>query len=462
MISQKRMEKIMKLINSEYIFWLAWIVIPLIIEIVPALGNFFTMFLLRFRNNRKFEDLEYYPEVTVIIPVYNSQETLYRCIKSINDNTYSNDNISVILVDNGSKDDSFEVYKKCQMDFVDLTMYWMSSNQGKSRALNKALYSASGKYIINIDSDGYLEENAIMNVVIRFENDLGLHCATGVILTDKEEIDDTEGFWLRQFRKLEYIEYAQAFLAGRSFNSEWNTLYTISGAFSAFRKSTILQTFMYNTDTICEDTHITFQIKKQNKRIFLCEDAIYYTSPIEDVAKLYTQRQRWQIGELEVFHMFFENLTIRKLRKDNSYKTLLFDHTFAFPRLIWYFALMALGIMNYSLKSVGIAVLLIYAMYVITGFLFYLNINFLLKKFKEEKKYYRRKLLYVFLYPLYNMFTFFIRFSGIINSITRKSSWKTYTFKEEIEIAKNIIKNDFSFGNWKRKRERKYSANDSN
>lgn len=452
----------MKLLNSEYVFWLAWVIIPLVVEIIPALGNFLMMFILRFRKNRTFPDLEFYPEVTIIIPVYNSEDTLERCIKSINDNTYSNDNLSVILVDNGSKDGSFEVYKKCQMEFVDLAMYWMSSNQGKSRALNKALYSATGKYIMNIDSDGYLEENAIMNVVTRFENDLGLHCATGVILTDKQEIDDTESFWLRQFRKLEYIEYMQAFLAGRSFNSEMNSLYTISGAFSAFRKSTILQTFMYNSDTICEDTHITFQIKKQNKRIFLCDDAICYTSPIEDVAKLYTQRQRWQIGELEVFHMFFEDLSIRKLRKDSSFKTLLFDHTFAFPRLIWYFALLALGVMNYSLKSIGIAVLLIYAMYVITGFLFYLNINFFLRKFKDERKYYRRKLLYVVLYPIYNLFTFFIRFSGIINSITRKASWKTYTFKEEIDIAKNIIKNDFSFGRWKKNNERKAAENGSN
>lgn len=452
----------MKLISSEYIFWLAWIIIPLLVEIIPAIGSFLLMFLLRFRKNRKFEDLEFYPEITVIIPVYNSEGTLYRCIKSINDSSYLNDYISIILVDNGSKDGSFDIFKQCQMEFVDLTMYWMSSNQGKSRALNKALYSSNGKYIINIDSDGYLQQDALKNVVTRFENDLGLHCATGVILTDKQEIDDTENFLLRQLRKLEYIEYAQAFLAGRSFNSEWNSLYTISGAFSAFRKSTILQTFMYNTDTICEDTHITFQIKKQNKRVFLCEDAICYTSPIDDIAKLYTQRQRWQIGELEVFHMFFDNIKISELTKNSSYKTLLFDHTFAFPRLIWYFALIALGIMNYSLKYVAIAVLLIYLLYVISGILFYFNINFLLRKFKDEKKYYRRKILYVLLYPIYNLFTFFIRFSGIINSITRKSSWKTYTFKEEVDIAKNIIKNDFSFGRWKKNKESEAMNNDSN
>lgn len=91
------------------------------------------------------------------------------------------------------------------------------------------------------------------------------------------------------------MEYAQAFLAGRSYASEMNAVYTLSGAFSAFRKSAVLKSWMYNTDTICEDTHITFQMRyRQNERVEVCEDAIFFVDPIEDVNKLYTQRQRWQ------------------------------------------------------------------------------------------------------------------------------------------------------------------------
>ena len=64
------------------------------------------------------------------------------------------------------------------------------------------------------------------------------------------------------FRKLEFVEYAQAFMAGRNYASRKNSLYTFSRAFSAFRLSTIRHTRLYNTDTIAEDTEITFQIKK--------------------------------------------------------------------------------------------------------------------------------------------------------------------------------------------------------
>ena len=431
------------MINNEILFWLAWVILPLIIEIIPSVCNFFLL-LIKYLRRKKIEEPILFPEITIIIPVYNSADTLHKCLESIHLSNYDNRLITVFLVDNGSKDNSFEIFEKCQMEYSDLPMQWMVSNQGKSKALNKALFNSRGKYIINVDSDGRFHPDAIRNIVKRFEKEMDVNSFTGVILTEFEEVEETEGFWLHQVRRLEYLEYCQAFLAGRNFTSEINGLYTLSGAFSAFRKSTILQTQMYNSDTICEDTHITFQIKRQKKRIELCEDAVFYVSPIDDMNKLYTQRQRWQIGELEVFKMFYgKKMQIFHLFKDIDFRVILFDHTFAFPRLIWYFALVALSMLNYSLKTVLTALLLIYILYVICTMLYFLNVYLFLKDFPEDRKYYRSKFLYVLVYPLYNLYTFVLRFMGIINSINRASSWRTFHFKEEMEIVKDIIKKDF-------------------
>ena len=57
------------------------------------------------------------------------------------------------------QDNSFAVYADCQKKFPDLLMQWLNAEQGKSRALNLALYNSDGKYIINLDSDGILEKN---------------------------------------------------------------------------------------------------------------------------------------------------------------------------------------------------------------------------------------------------------------------------------------------------------------
>ena len=60
----------------------------------------------------------------------------------------------------------------------------------------------------------------------------------------------------------------------------------------------------------------------------------FLLDPIDNLNKLYTQRQRWQRGEIEVAHMFFlkEDYSIRGFFKSPMMLLLLFDHTFVFPR----------------------------------------------------------------------------------------------------------------------------------
>ena len=82
---------------------------------------------------------------------------------------------------------------------------------------------------------------------------------------------------------------------------------------------------------------------------------------------------------------FFSNFLIR---------TLIFDHTFAFPRMIWYFALICLAMLNYPFSLIVGSVLVLYLLYVISGALFYLNIISYLKKihFQIRRYYYQENI----------------------------------------------------------------------
>lgn len=425
---------------------MAWVIIPVIMEIIPAVCEAFILFKKSFKEENI--TIANYPEITVIIPVYNSASTLYACIESVYLSTYPNEKIKIILVNNQGVDNSFDIYQKCQEDFKELSIQWMNARQGKSKALNLALFNSDGKYIINIDSDGILHQDALTNVVARFEQNPDIHCFTGTVLTNPNAIENTKGFLMRMLQRIEFCEYCQAFFAGRNFQSEINSIYTLSGAFSAFRKSTILKTELYNTDTICEDTHVTFQIKKLlKKKVYLCENALFFVDPIESFNKLYTQRQRWQRGEIEVAHMFMN----RNLFDDegiffnHSLRLFIYDHTFAFPRMIWYFALICLIFMNYSLELVVGSLLLIFFLYTLSAFLFYFDVLLLLKNFKDLRKYYLKKWYAVFLLPVFNFIVFWIRFAGIINSIKSESSWKTNTLSDEWKSFKKVISSDFSY-----------------
>lgn len=432
-----------RFLNSA-VFWSAWIIIPFLMEIFPALGCVLLLLRRRFRHRKPYEHPSICPEITVIIPVYNSQDTLEKCIASVDASTYPNESIHILLVNNQSRDQSFDVFTRCQTRFPALRMQWLNAEQGKSRALNLALYNSDGKYIINMDSDGLLEPHALENLVSKFEMNPDLNCMTGAVLTDPRLIPGCGGgLFARLLRDLEFMEYAQAFLAGRSYSSEINAVYTLSGAFSAFRKSAVLRSRMYNTDTVSEDTQITFQMRYlQQERVEICEDAVFFVEPIEDVNKLYTQRQRWQRGSLEVAQQFPRDGKTRHPLFDVNLRTLLYDHTFAFPRLIWYLATICLMSMSYFSTAALFSIGIIFLLYILVGYFYFFCDLALLRKMPEIRRYYARHWWVVVLLPVFNLAVFFIRVIGIINSIGTDSKWAARTLTQERAAFDDALKSD--------------------
>ena len=438
----------MELINrfcNSFLFWAAWIIIPVMMEIVPSLGSVFVL-IKKHIFHKEIIKPAIDPEISLIIPIYNSMDTLEQCIRSIDESDYPDERIRIFLVNNQGQDDSFQVFCDCQQKYPQLQMQWLNAKQGKSKALNMALFNSEGKYIIHIDSDGLLERSALRNMVYRFEADQTIECMTGVILTDPKQVQAYPPVLPRILRKVEFMEYAQAFLAGRNYSAEVNAVYTLSGAFSAFRKSAVLKSQLYNTDTICEDTQITFQMKYlQKTKVGICEDAIFFVDPIEDMDKLYTQRQRWQRGSLEVSHLFLKDkLKARNMLTNVGVRTLLYDHTFAFPRMIWYLALICLLCMNYSFAQIGYSTLFLYGLYVLIGVFYYISTVGFLKNFKEIRKYYAKQWYVIPVLPIFNLMVFFIRFAGVINSINTDSAWKTRNFTQEKESFVQPVAKDFS------------------
>lgn len=195
------MEIIERFVNS-FVFWAAWIIIPFVMEILPAFGSVFVL-VKRLLFEKKAPKPIIYPEISIIVPVYNSKDTLRACIKSIYDCDYPNDKIRLYLVNNRSSDDSFLVYTACQEEYPDLIMQWLNAEQGKSRALNLALYNSVGKYIIHIDSDGILEESALTNMVDKFEADSKINVVTGAIMIQPELVEAYPRGKSRLLRKME-------------------------------------------------------------------------------------------------------------------------------------------------------------------------------------------------------------------------------------------------------------------
>jgi len=105
--------------------------------------------------------------VSVLIPCYNSEEYIEQTLKSCINQTYNN--IEIIVVDDGSKDNSLEILKKFEKRYKNIKVF-QQENRGAPVARNLAFEKSKGDYIQYLDADDLLEENKILTQIEKFKN----------------------------------------------------------------------------------------------------------------------------------------------------------------------------------------------------------------------------------------------------------------------------------------------------
>ena len=106
------------------------------------------------------------PKVSVIIPVYNAEKTLHRCVDSVLAQTFTN--FELILINDGSIDESKKIcddYAKKDSRVVVIH----KANGGVSSARNKGLDIAQGEWITFVDSDDYILNDFLQNFTYNFD-----------------------------------------------------------------------------------------------------------------------------------------------------------------------------------------------------------------------------------------------------------------------------------------------------
>ena len=104
--------------------------------------------------------------VSVIIPVYNVEKYIDKCLESVVNQTYKN--LEIIVINDGSTDESEEVIKKYLNKHSNIK-YIYQENKGVSSARNAALTYANGKYVMFIDSDDYIDKYTIEKMYFNAE-----------------------------------------------------------------------------------------------------------------------------------------------------------------------------------------------------------------------------------------------------------------------------------------------------
>ena len=121
--------------------------------------------------------------LTIIIPAYNSNGSIQKCLDSIINNKFKN--LEIIIVDDGSTDGSREIFLKYANRFNYIKIIYNNNNRGPSHARNLGIDNAKGKYIMFVDSDDQICEGAINKMVSQFNKELIQLCVCDFTIGDR-------------------------------------------------------------------------------------------------------------------------------------------------------------------------------------------------------------------------------------------------------------------------------------
>ena len=102
-------------------------------------------------------------KISTVIPVYNTEEYLEKCINSIIKQTIGFKNIELIIVNDGSPDNSKDIIEKYQKKYENIK-YIYKENGGQASARNLGLKEATGEYISFVDSDDWIDKDMYLEL----------------------------------------------------------------------------------------------------------------------------------------------------------------------------------------------------------------------------------------------------------------------------------------------------------
>ncbi|MGJ7919508.1 glycosyltransferase family 2 protein [Neobacillus sp. LXY-4] len=163
--------------------------------------------------------------ISVIIPVYNVEKYLSICLKSVLEQTMGD--FEVLLINDGSTDNSANICEHyAQID--KRVKVFHTSNSGPGKARNKGLKEASGKYIMFIDSDDYVDQNTFkiaLNIMEKNNVDLVIYSFYKIKLNEIEKRELSECYFKDPFSKARFLE--KIWLDEEMLASTWNKIYKL-------------------------------------------------------------------------------------------------------------------------------------------------------------------------------------------------------------------------------------------
>lgn len=266
---------------------------------------FFQMFYLFFtlgnvKKRFKFKNdnpQKCYADLSIVIPVFNSESTIRQTLKSIDENKIGLIK-KIIIVNDHSTDGSMRVIKdfissrnsKNRFIFVDFS----GKTSGKVEAINEAIRVAQSKYILLIDADIILRRDALESL---YQTHIANNnfCTSCLIYPYKNSVSNS---LISQVICNDRLYRQNILKPARSFFDVANFPGSVGVIKSADYKKYIKKGFL-------EDLKATYKIMEENKKISIIPFPLAFEIERRSLQGLFLQRARWTIGSAECLEAFF-------------------------------------------------------------------------------------------------------------------------------------------------------------
>lgn len=224
--------------------------------------------------------------VAIVIPAYNEELVIADAIKAALASDYPD--ISVIVVDDGSTDDTAAVV---QRDFGDDPRVHLiqQANGGKWSALNTAYAQLRAEVVVAVDADTVLDAQAVRLLAGHFV-DPQVGAVAGTV-----NVGNRRGL----LQRLQALEYITAQNIDRRAAERLNAMLVVPGSVGAWRAEAVHKVGLYSPDTMTEDADLTVAVIRAGYRIVFEEGAFCTTNATEALRAFMKQRLRWSFGMMQ-------------------------------------------------------------------------------------------------------------------------------------------------------------------
>ncbi len=238
--------------------------------------------------------------IDVAIPAYNEESTIAACISSVLKLNYPKDKLRIIVVNDGSIDNTKNIVEKLCKKHDNILLVNKKNEGSKAAAMNAALKHAESELFACVDADSFVTKDALRNMLHHFEDDsVGAVISAIKVYKPKNILE-----------KIQRIEYILAVLS-RKLRASINTLAMTPGVLSVYKTQVIKKVGGFDTENITEDFEIAMRLKYNHYNVKIEPNAFTYTKAPDTFKALFNQRIRWYRGFF-VNHLKYKDMFFNK------------------------------------------------------------------------------------------------------------------------------------------------------